>query len=105
MRTISYDRTRPPPSPGGAGRDGCLRNRCSAAIAARVTAYRLSLLLAGAVCAAIIAFASVIAHGKALAGAGASAHLPVPLGLATLVLLLLTYGVGVGLGWLLWGRR
>lgn len=83
----------------------CLSNPRGAAIAGRVTAYRLSLLIAGAVCAAIVAFASVIAHGKALASAGASAHLPVSLSLATLALLLAAYGVGVGLGWLLWGRR
>lgn len=70
-----------------------------------MTAYRLSLLLAGAAATAVIAFASVIAHGAALIRDGTAARLPVPLGLAVLVLLLLTYGVGLGLGWLLWGRR
>lgn len=66
-----------------------------------MTAYRLSLLIAGAVCVAIIAFASVVVHGAALADAA----VPVPLGLATLALMLATYAAGVGLGWLFWGRR
>ena len=70
-----------------------------------VTAYRLSLLLAGAAATVVIAFASVIAHGPALVHDGSAARLPVPLGLAMLAMLLLVYGVGVGLGWLLWGRR
>lgn len=70
-----------------------------------VTAHRLSLFLAGAAATAVIAFASVIAHGPALIRDGAAARLPVPLGLAMLALLLLVYGIGVALGWLLWARK
>lgn len=70
-----------------------------------MTAYRLSLLLAGAAATAVIAFASVIAHGPALVRDGSAARLPVSLGLAMLALLLLVYGLGVGIGWLFWGRK